>query len=666
MASQLLSVLAANPAGERGSASKIAYHAPTNQLLYPRGRSLVLRSLGAPPAATGAIKFAVPGTSTYVEHAQPITAVSVSPTGFYAATGDSSGTVRVWDLIAGDKVLKLEHKALTGPVRDIAWDAESKRLLAVGDGREKFGSAFLLDSGSSVGTIEGHSKPINAVALNRQRPYRALTVSDDSQLGWYTGVPYKLAQTSRPLSKFVHAAAFSPGGTYAAAAGSDGYIVLLNGKDGTSAGKLEQGEGTIYSLAFAPDKEQILASAGADGKVKIYELVPGDKVEGKLLAAVDLASGSTQGGDQLVALAFTSPTSLVVESVRGVLTEVNFASGFGSKAELTPLLGPTKGVTDLAVLGSVDGQDLRLSAASYDGRVYTYDLGHSLDFSQGGAPSCVALAFDKGASGTASAAVVALASTPEGKLIGATLDDKLQSFTPGQEMPKGEKVNPLLLAEGKSDELHGQPRNHGIALDGKGGVYVATTSGLDVFSFSGAQQQISIEGAMAVAAHATAKGTIVAVGLDSSEINLYLVSGTVTKLAPLSANRSAVTTVAFSPDGTLLAVGESSGKIIVYDTSSLLTGAGSESVGPKIVHWVFHTARVESIAWSPDSKFAVSGSLDTHVYVWSVTKPMKHLAIKDAHAGGVTSTVFLDPQHIASAGADGLTNIYRLATLPGQ
>lgn len=675
MSYQQLSVLAANPNGERGSAAKLAYHAQTNQLLYPRGRTLILRSLGTPPPTlSGPIKFAQPHTSTYVEHAHPITAVSISPTGYYAATGDAQGTVRVWDLVAGDKVLKLEQKALSGTVKDIAWDAESKRLIAVGDGRESFGSSFLLDSGSSVGTIEGHSKPINAVATNSSRPYRALTVSDDAQVGWYTGVPYKLAHTLRPFNKFVHAAAFSPSGKYAAAAGSDGVVVLLDGKTGAEVGRFGEGivQGTIYALQFVPGNDDTLAVAGADGKVHLFGLTGSETdVKAEVLASVDLGSGSSQGGDQLVALVCTSPTSLVVQSVRGVLTQLQFSS-FTESPTLEVLLGPTKGITDLAVQGTIDEQNVRLSAGSYDGRVYTWDLGKGLDFRTGGAPPVAAVAFDKGASGTASAAVVGLASK-QGQLVGATLDDQVHTFDPATHVPTHQaKSNALQLpSESAPQALGGQPRTHGVTIDGRGVTYVVTTAGVDILGSS----PLPMEGATAVSAYATGSTqAIVAVGQDDHKIQLfYHGSDQPTALGTLTSNRSAITVVSFSPDGKLLAVGESSGKILVYDTASLTLStsldaakSATASVEPKIVHWVFHTARVESIGWSKDSAYAVSGSLDTHVYVWSVAKPMKRLAIKDAHAGGVSATVFLDQTTIATAGADGVTNVYALTALPGQ
>ena len=105
-----------------------------------------------------------------------------------------------------------------------------------------------------------------------------------------------------------------------------------------------------------------------------------------------------------------------------------------------------------------------------------------------------------------------------------------------------------------------------------------------------------------------------------------------------------MTAVAFSQDGQYLAAGDSNGKIILYDVASgdVTTAA-----------WAFHTAKIASIAWSPSGKRAVSSSLDTNVYVWNTVKPMKNIAIKNAHAGGVSGAAFLDEDTVVSAGADG-------------
>ena len=77
--------------------------------------------------------------------------------------------------------------------------------------------------------------------------------------------------------------------------------------------------------------------------------------------------------------------------------------------------------------------------------------------------------------------------------------------------------------------------------------------------------------------------------------------------------------------------------------------------------WSYHSARVNSIAWTADSKHCASGSLDTHVYVWSVEKPLKNIAIKNAGAGGVNAVVWVDGKsRLASAGADGCVHLWEV------
>lgn len=61
-----------------------------------------------------------------------------SPTGYYIASGDVAGKVRIWDATQPSHVLKAEYQVLSGPVKDIAWDADAKHIIAVGEGREKY------------------------------------------------------------------------------------------------------------------------------------------------------------------------------------------------------------------------------------------------------------------------------------------------------------------------------------------------------------------------------------------------------------------------------------------------------------------------------------------------------------------------------------------------
>jgi len=72
--------------------------------------------------------------------------------------------------------------------------------------------------------------------------------------------------------------------------------------------------------------------------------------------------------------------------------------------------------------------------------------------------------------------------------------------------------------------------------------------------------------------------------------------------------------------------------------------------------WSFHTARINSLSWTPDSKHVVSGSLDTDINIWSVANPSKRICIKNAVMGGVHTVSWLETSEskgvIAAAGAD--------------
>lgn len=66
-----------------------------------------------------------------------MTVAKISPSGYYCASADAGGTVRVWDLAGTDQVLKAEVKVIAGRINDLEWDGESKRIIAVGEGRER-------------------------------------------------------------------------------------------------------------------------------------------------------------------------------------------------------------------------------------------------------------------------------------------------------------------------------------------------------------------------------------------------------------------------------------------------------------------------------------------------------------------------------------------------
>ena len=155
-----------------------------------------------------------------------------------------------------------------------------------------------------------------------------------------------------------------------------------------------------------------------------------------------------------------------------------------------------------------------------------------------------------------------------------------------------------------------------------------------------------------------------------------------------------VSSVSFSPDGTLLASGASNGTISVWDVETgekveTLAGHGgiiSLSFSPDgtLLAWssfgsssrVFlwdvetrervevlagHTATVHSIAFSPDGTLLAAGTGDGRVFLWDVAAGERVKSLV-GHTDGVESLSFApDGSRLASASSDGAVKVWDIA-----
>ena len=78
-----------------------------------------------------------------------------------------------------------------------------------------------------------------------------------------------------------------------------------------------------------------------------------------------------------------------------------------------------------------------------------------------------------------------------------------------------------------------------------------------------------------------------------------------------------VFSVAFSPDGNILASGNNDGTVRLWDVAT------HHQIGNPLVG---HIGPVHSVAFSPDGKTLASGSSDQTVRFWNVTAPGQNVA----------------------------------------
>lgn len=471
-----------------------------------------------------------------------------------------------------------------------------------------------------MGEISGHSSIINSVSVRQQRPLRAATGADDSSMVFLHGAPFKFATKLGGFHKgYVYGVGFSPDGNHLVSVGADRRIQLYDGKTGEATTSIGEGEhkGSIFGVSWARDSKRFV-TASADQTVKLWDVEAGKAVQTWRFGE----EGAVSIPDHQVGVVWPAGRS------DGMVVSLNLAGDLnylveGSQKPTKVVQGHNRNITALGSSG--EGKSQTFWTGSFDGRVCSWDSGSGL-------ASAV--------EGQSHLNQVAAFQTTSSRAYSVGWDDTLRIADTSS--------NTFL---GETTKLSAQPKGLASA-DGR--VYAATVSGIDIFAND------SLVGGLPTKdftpTSIAASGSWVAVGDDANVVHIYTADGN--KLSPkekLTISTAQITALEFSPDGAYLAAGNSSGKIVVYDTKSWEV---------KTDRWSAHTARVTCISWNAGSTHAVSGGLDTNVFVWSLKAPGKRVKAPNAHKDGVNGVCWVDgDKKIASTGGDAALKIWDVSGL---
>lgn len=586
------------PRTKRGQPLVLGGDPKGKNFLYTNGNSVIIRNIENPAIA-----------DIYTEHSLPVNVAKYSPSGFYIASGDQSGKIRIWDTVNKEHILKNEFHPIGGPIKDIAWSPDNQRMVIVGEGRERFGHVFMSETGTSVGEISGQSKLINSCDFRPARPFRIITGSEDNTIAVFEGPPFKFKMTKQEHTRFVQAVRYSPSGNLFASAGFDGKVFIYDGTSSDFVGEIGSPahNGGVYAVSWSPDGKQLLTASG-DKTARLWD------VETRQMISEFVLGNTVE--DQQVSCLWQNQYLLTV-SLSGF---INYLDVNNPVKPLRIVNGHNKPITVLAL--SEDRSNI--FTGSHDGYVINWDASTGENLKVEGLGHGNQINGMKAVDNT---------------LYTCGIDDSLKQVD----------------IEGNTytkQDLHldSQPRGMDITKD-KSTIIVGSVNEISIIQNNRVVNVMKVPYEPSCVS-ISSDGHVAVGGGTDNKLHIYELHGTTLTPKTELNHTGALTAVSYSPDDKYLVASDANRKIILYTVADYKPGTEQ---------WAFHNAKVNCVAWSPDSILVASGSLDTNIIIWSVEKPAKHLIIKNAHAQSqITQLSWLDNRTLVSAGQDCNTKIWNI------
>ena len=548
-------------------------------------------------------------------HSGKINSVAFSPDGSLLASASNDDTIRLWDHSSGKQI----GEPLTGHtdgVLSVAFSPDGSLLASGSD--DKTIRLWDVSSGQQISEpLTGHTQMIRSVAFIPDGSLLASGSDDKTIRLWDVSSGQQLGEPLTGHTSYVSSVAFSPDGSLLASGSLDMTIRLWDPATGQQIGEPLTGHTSwIFSVAFSLDGS-LLASGGADSTIHLWDVSSGQQVGEPL-------TGHT---NWIMSVAFSPDGSLLASGSDDktiLLWDVSSGQQIGE-----PLTGRTLFVFSVAF--SPDGSFL--ASGGGDGTVRLWDVSSGQQISEPLTGH--------------SLWVNSVAFSPDGSLLASgSWDNTIRLWDPATGQQIGEPltghsywVNSVafspdgsLLASGSSDETirlwdPATGQQIGEPLTGH-------TDDVNSMAFS-------------------PDGSLLASGSSDNTIRLWNPSTGQQIGEPLTGHTDDVNSVAFSPDGTLLASEGCGlrdgfycleGEIRLWDP---FTGEQIRFVDTG------HTGGISSLAFSPAGSLLASGGVDNTIRLWDVSSGQQIGEPLTGHIHQVTSVAFSpDGSLLASGSAD--------------